>query len=148
MLSLNPSKANIFSKFGKISNNNNNNHLYHKRLGTSVKSPNGISTNCIMWCIGTVSHYSPVWIIPPLPLKSILYHLDRVYRGGVSLLTFCIKFLPTLLWRPFQTQGPQESNNDYIQLQFSRSSLFLGGEMVAGFYGVCDKVVLLMKVAL
>ena len=23
-----------------------------------------------MWCIGIVAHCSPVWIIPPLPLKS------------------------------------------------------------------------------
>ena len=52
-------------------NNNNNNNHYHKRLGASVKFPNGISTSCVMRKIGTVAHYSPVWIIPPLPLKSI-----------------------------------------------------------------------------
>ena len=55
-----------------MNNNNNNNHRYHKRLGASFKFPNGISTNCIMWCIGIVAHCSPVWIIPPLPLKSAL----------------------------------------------------------------------------
>ena len=42
------------------SNNNNNNHRYHKRLGACFKFPNGISTNCIMWCIGIVAHCSPV----------------------------------------------------------------------------------------
>ena len=41
-------------------NNNNNNNRYHKRLGACFKFPNGISTNCIMWCIGIVAHCSPV----------------------------------------------------------------------------------------
>ena len=39
---------------------NNNNHRYHKRLGACFKFPNGISPNCIMWCIGIVAHCSPV----------------------------------------------------------------------------------------
>ena len=81
-------------------------------------------------------------------MKSIPWHLDRVYWGGVSLLTFGIKFSPTLLSRPFQSQGTQESHKDYIQFYFRRSYLFLGGERVDGFSGVCDKVVLLVKVAL
>ena len=74
--------------------------------------------------------------------------MDRDYRGGVSVLTFGIEFLPPLLWRPFQARGPQESHKDYIQFHFLRSYLFLGGEKVAGLSGGCDKVVLLVKVAL
>ena len=64
------------------------------------------------------------------------------------MLTFGIECLPPLLWRPFQARGPQESHKDYIQLHFHKSSSFLGGEKVFGFSGVCDKVVLLVKMAL
>ena len=64
------------------------------------------------------------------------------------MLTFCIEFLPPLLWRPFQARGPQESHKDYIQFHFRRSSLFLGREKLAGFLGGCDKVVFLVKVDL
>ena len=44
----------------QFNNNNNNNNRYHKSLGACFKFPNGISTNCIMWCIGIVAHCSPV----------------------------------------------------------------------------------------
>ena len=64
------------------------------------------------------------------------------------MLAFCIEFLPTLLWRSFQARGTQESHRYYIQFHFHKNSLFLDGEKVTGFSGVCDKVVLLVELAL
>ena len=62
------------------------------------------------------------------------------------MLMFGIKFLPPLMCRPLRAQGPQESHEDYSQFHFRRSSLFLGGEKVAGFLGGCKKVLLPVEV--
>ena len=49
---------------------------------------------------------------------------------------------------PIQARGPQENHKYYILFHFSRSSLFLGWEKVAGFLWGCDKLFLLVKVVL
>ena len=64
------------------------------------------------------------------------------------MLAFCIEFLPPLLWRSFQARVPQESHRYYVQFHFHRNSLILDGEKVTGFLGGCDRVVLLVELAL
>ena len=51
------------------------------------------------------------------------------------MLTFCIEFLPLLLWLPLRVRGPQENHEDYAQFRFCRFFLFLSGEKAGGLLG-------------
>ena len=62
------------------------------------------------------------------------------------MLTFCIEFLPLLLWLPLRVRGPQENHEDYAQFRFCRIFLFLGGEKAGGLSGGCEKLMLPVEV--